>query len=46
MAEQQKINIAEAEELLQCRSLDPNEIHIPGILVNRIFHENMKKRKN
>jgi 3-oxoacid CoA-transferase subunit A len=27
------------EELLPAGSLDPNEIHIPGILVNRIFHE-------
>jgi 3-oxoacid CoA-transferase subunit A len=35
--EQQKITIAEVEELLPAGSLDPNEIHIPGILVNRIF---------
>ncbi|MDD2675070.1 MAG: CoA transferase subunit A [Flavobacterium sp.] len=37
MAGAAKITIAEVEELLPAGSLDPNEIHIPGILVNRIF---------
>ena len=32
-----KITIAEVEELVQVGELDPNQIHIPGILVNRIF---------
>ena len=32
-----KITIAEVEELLPAGSLDPNQIHIPGIFVNRIF---------
>lgn len=32
-----KITIAEVEELLPAGSLNPNEIHIPGILVSRIF---------
>ncbi len=32
-----KITIAEVEELLPAGSIDPNEIHIPGILVQRIF---------
>ncbi len=32
-----KITIAEVEELLPAGSLDPNEIHIPGILIQRIF---------
>lgn len=32
-----KITIAEVEELLPAGSLNPNEIHIPGIMVNRIF---------
>lgn len=32
-----KITIAEVEELVEVGSLDPNQIHIPGILVNRIF---------
>jgi 3-oxoacid CoA-transferase subunit A len=37
MAGAAKITVAEVEELLPVGSLDPNEIHIPGILVNRIF---------
>lgn len=32
-----KITVAEVEELLPVGSLDPNEIHIPGIFVQRIF---------
>ncbi|ADY29237.1 MULTISPECIES: CoA transferase subunit A [Cellulophaga] len=32
-----KITVAEVEELLPAGSLDPNEIHIPGIFVQRIF---------
>ncbi len=32
-----KITIAEVEELLPVGSLNPNEIHIPGILIQRIF---------
>jgi 3-oxoacid CoA-transferase subunit A len=32
-----KVTIAEVEELVPAGELDPNEIHIPGILVNRIF---------
>ena len=32
-----KITIAEVEELVPAGSLDPNQIHIPGIFVNRIF---------
>ena len=32
-----KITIAEVEELVEAGQLDPNQIHIPGILVNRIF---------
>ena len=40
-----KITIAEVEELLPAGSLDPNEIHIPGILIQRIFQgENFEKR--
>ena len=30
-------SIAEVEELLPAGSLDPNEIHTPGIFVQRIF---------
>ncbi len=32
-----KITIAEVEELVPAGSLDPNEIHTPGIFVQRIF---------
>jgi 3-oxoacid CoA-transferase subunit A len=32
-----KITIAEVEELVPLGELDPNEIHIPGIFVQRIF---------
>jgi len=40
-----KITIAEVEELLPAGSLDPNEIHIPGILIQRIFQgEKFEKR--
>jgi 3-oxoacid CoA-transferase subunit A len=31
------ITVAEVEELVPAGSLDPNQIHIPGILVKRIF---------
>lgn len=32
-----KITVVEVEELLPVGSLDPNQIHIPGIFVQRIF---------
>ncbi|MTE26096.1 CoA transferase subunit A [Winogradskyella ouciana] len=32
-----KINVAEVEELVSVGELDPNQIHIPGIFVQRIF---------
>lgn len=32
-----KITVAEVEELVPAGKLDPNEIHIPGIFVQRIF---------
>ena len=37
MAMAGKIKIAEVEELLPVGALDPNEIHTPGIFVQRIF---------
>ncbi|MEY4011215.1 MAG: hypothetical protein RIT22_339 [Bacteroidota bacterium] len=37
MAGAATITIAEVEELVEAGSLDPNQIHIPGILVQRIF---------
>lgn len=45
MAMAGKITIAEVEELVQPGELDPNEIHVPGIYVKRIFQgENYEKR--
>jgi 3-oxoacid CoA-transferase subunit A len=38
------ITVAEVEELVEAGTLDPNQIHIPGIFVQRIFKDqNMKK---
>ena len=40
-----KITVAEVEELVPAGSLDPNNIHIPGIFVQRIFQgEHYEKR--
>ncbi|MFB9077935.1 CoA transferase subunit A [Flavobacterium procerum] len=45
MAGAAKITIAEVEELVPVGSLDPNQIHIPGIMVQRIFQgEKFEKR--
>ncbi|MDP2159461.1 MAG: CoA transferase subunit A [Flavobacterium sp.] len=45
MAGAAKITIAEVEELVPAGTLDPNQIHIPGIMVNRIFQgETFEKR--
>ncbi len=37
MAMAGKITVAEVEELVEAGELNPNEIHIPGIFVQRIF---------
>ena len=40
-----KITIAEVEELVPAGELDPNQIHIPGIFIQRIFQgEKYEKR--
>ncbi|MEQ8475960.1 CoA transferase subunit A [Fulvivirga sp.] len=45
MAAAGKITIAEVEELVPLGALDPNEIHTPGIYVQRIFEgKNYEKR--
>ncbi len=45
MAMAGKITIAEVEELVPAGSLDPNQIHTPGIFVNRVFQGiNYEKR--
>ena len=45
MATAGKITIAEVEILVPAGELDPNEIHTPGIYVQRIFQgSNYEKR--
>lgn len=45
MAGAAAITVAEVEELVPAGELDPNEVHIPGILVQRIFKgERYEKR--
>lgn len=45
MATAGKITIAEVEELVPAGTLDPNQIHTPGIYVQRIFEgKNYEKR--
>ncbi len=45
MAMAGKITIAEVEELVPAGELDPNEVHTPGIFVQRIFQgEKFEKR--
>jgi 3-oxoacid CoA-transferase subunit A len=45
MAMAGKITVAEVEELVPAGELDPNQIHTPGIFVQRIFQgENFEKR--
>jgi 3-oxoacid CoA-transferase len=45
MAAAGKICIAEVEELVEVGELNPNEIHVPGIYVQRIFEgQNYEKR--
>lgn len=45
MAGAAKITIAEVEELVEAGTLDPNQIHIPGIFVQRVFQgEKFEKR--
>jgi 3-oxoacid CoA-transferase subunit A len=45
MAMAGKITIAEVEELVEAGQLDPNDIHTPGIFVQRIFKgEKFEKR--
>jgi acyl CoA:acetate/3-ketoacid CoA transferase alpha subunit len=45
MAMAGKITIAEVEELVEAGELNPNDIHVPGIYVQRIvLGENYEKR--
>lgn len=45
MAGAGKITIAEVEELVAPGELDPNQIHIPGIMVQRIFQGNHYEKR-
>ncbi len=45
MATAGKITIAEVEELVPVGSLDPNQIHTPGIYVQRIFQGNSYEKR-
>ena len=40
-----KITVAEVEELVPVGSLDPNQIHIPGIFIQRIFQGNNYEKR-
>jgi 3-oxoacid CoA-transferase len=40
-----KITIAEAEEIVEAGELDPNEVHLPGVYVNKVIQaEDNEKR--
>ncbi len=45
MATAGKITIAEVEELVEPGDLDPNQIHTPGIFVQRIFQGNSYEKR-
>jgi acyl CoA:acetate/3-ketoacid CoA transferase alpha subunit len=45
MAAAGKITIAEVEELVPIGALNPNEIHTPGIYVQRIFQGNNYEKR-
>lgn len=44
MARSAKVTIVEAEEIVPIGSLDPNNIHLPGIFVNRVVQSTAEKR--
>ena len=46
MAMAGKITVAEVEELVPEGQLDPNQIHTPGIFVQRIMHGNTYEKKD
>jgi len=45
MAMAGKITVAEVEELVPAGELDPNEIHTPGIFVQRVFQGNSFEKR-
>jgi 3-oxoacid CoA-transferase subunit A len=44
MATAGKVTIAEVEEIVELGALDPDEIHTPGIFVQRLFKGDFEKR--
>ena len=44
MATAGKITVAEVEEIVEPGELDPDNIHVPGIYVNRVIKGNFEKR--
>ncbi|GAA5991962.1 hypothetical protein JCM11641_002025 [Rhodosporidiobolus odoratus] len=44
MARSAKMTIVEAEEIVPVGTLDPNQIHLPGIFVNRVVKSETSKR--
>jgi acyl CoA:acetate/3-ketoacid CoA transferase alpha subunit len=45
MATASKITIVEVEEIIENGEIDPNNVHLPGIYVHRIFKgQNFQKR--
>ncbi len=40
-----KITVVEVEELVPIGSLDPNQIHVPGVFVQRIFQGNSYEKR-
>lgn len=44
MARSAKVTIVEAEEIVPIGTLEPNEIHLPGIYVNRVVQSTAEKR--
>ena len=45
MAMAGKITIAEVEELVEPGELDPNQIHVPGIFIQKIFEGNSYEKR-
>jgi 3-oxoacid CoA-transferase subunit A len=45
MATAARITVAEAEELVDAGSLDPDAIHVPGIYVNRIVRSTINEKR-
>jgi 3-oxoacid CoA-transferase subunit A len=39
------ITVAEVEQLVEAGTLDPNQIHIPGIFVQRIFKDQNEEKE-